>query len=234
MRVAVIANQGDGDEGYVGERLMDLGADLSRFVREEPRSLTDLEHRTDLLVLLGSDWSVYDDRFQESIVAERDLIVRAQAADIPVLGICFGGQQISNALGLEVSPTAIPEIGWKMVSSRDESQISSGPWFQYHFDRWTDARGVVSLASSPSGPQAYWYGRSLALQFHPEVTRETIERWCDEGRDALDRVGADYDQIMDDSRRYLAAARERCFALVDRFLMHSRDVEYPRVFAVDR
>lgn len=228
MRVAMIANQGDGDDGYVGERLLDHGADLRHYVREEPSSLENLEHEVDLLVLLGSDWSVYDERFKESIDAERDLVVRAQATDIPILGICFGGHQISSALGLKVSPSAVPEIGWKMVTSRDESQISSGPWFQFHFDRWNDANDVSSVAISRSGPQAYWYGRSLALQFHPEVTFDTIERWCDEGRDSLNRIGADFDQIMDDSRTFLPQARERCIALLDQFLVTSRATRYPR------
>lgn len=233
MLVAVIANQGDGDDGYVGEHLLNLGADLRYCIREDPRSLEHLEHEVDLLILLGSDWSVYDARFKESIGAERDLIVRAQAADIPILGICFGGQQISNALGLRVSASAVPEIGWKMVTSRDESQIASGPWFQYHFDRWSEDDEVSSFAASPSGPQAYWYGRSLALQFHPEVVFETIERWCDEGRESLDRIGADFDQIMRDSRRYLPGARERCILLVDRFLATSRTARYPSASSVE-
>ncbi len=222
MRVAMIANQGDGDAGYVGERLLDHGADLSHFRREEPSSLSRLEDRIDLLVLLGSDWSVYDDQFEECVGAELELIMRAQATGIPILGICFGGQMISRALGLEVSRTVVPEIGWRSIATLDESEISPGPWFQFHFDRWTDANGVSSLATSPSGPQAYWYGRSLALQFHPEVTFATIERWCDEGRDALDLVGADFDEIIDESRVHLPMARTRCFALVDRFLERSR------------
>lgn len=222
MRVAVIANRGDDDDGYVGLRLSELGADLRRYVREEPESLAGLEHEVDLFVLLGSDWSVYDGQFQASIASERDLIVRAHAVDVPILGICFGGQQISNALGLRISPTSLPEIGWRRIDSRDEAEVAPGPWFQYHFDRWSDGNGVSSIASSPSGPQAFWYRRSLALQFHPEVTLETIARWCDEGRESLDRIGADYDQIMQDSRRYLPAARERCTALVDRFLVTAR------------
>lgn len=228
MRVAVVANLGDGDVGYVGERLLHHGAEIAHFVREEPRLLENVEREVDLLVLLGSDWSVYDVRFEESIRAERDLIARAQSADIPVLGICFGGQQISSALGLEVSASVHPEIGWKMITTLDEMMVSSGPWFQYHFDCWSDGEGVSTLARSASGPQAFWYGRSLAIQFHPEVTFETIERWCVEGRVALDRIGADFDQIMDDSRTYLPKTRERCFALVDNFLLNASAARYPR------
>ena len=234
VRVAVIANKGDSDDGFVGERLLDHGAELRSYPREEPGALEALEQQVDLLVLLGSDWSVYDESFKESIRAERDLVVRAQAADIPILGICFGGQQISNALGLKVSRSLVPEIGWKMIRSEDESQVSSGPWFQYHFDRWSDANGVSSVAYSPSGPQALWYGRSFALQFHPEVTLETIVRWCEEGRGSLDRIGVDFDRVIQDSRTYLPDARERCFALVDRFLESSRARRYPKVSEVGR
>lgn len=224
----MIANQGDGDDGYVGERLLHHSAVIRRFWREDPESFDQIHRETDLLVLLGSDWSVYDEDFAVSIDAERALISRAQAADLPILGICFGGQQISSSLGLGVFASSHPEIGWKMINSKDEGMISPGPWFQYHVDTWGEGEVVSMLATSAGGPQAYWYGKSLVLQFHPEVTFATIERWCDEGRIELERVGADFDQIINDSRMYLPKARERCFDLVDRFLQTSSAASYPR------
>jgi len=226
--VAVVANRGDGDEGYIGERLEHHGARISRFERDDPASLVRADIGADLLLLLGSDWSVYDEDHSVSASAERELVLRAQRADIPVLGICYGGQLISSALGLRVTASDVPEVGWRRIVSREEAVIPSGPWFQYHFDRWWDGSGVNSVAFSDAGPQAYWYGKTLALQFHPEVTIETIQRWCDEGRDQLRAIGEDIDKIMRESSEFVRTARERCFSLVDHFLRISHVAFYPR------
>jgi hypothetical protein len=107
--------------------------------------------------------------------------------------------------------------------------VPSGPWFQYHFDRWTDGAGISSISSSPAGPQAYWYGRTLALQFHPEVTAPTIGRWCEEGRTQLAAVGADVGEIMSETALQIEGSRRRCHALVDLFLERSAIRCYPGV-----
>ncbi len=38
--------------------------------------------------------------------------------DIPVLGICFGGQLLARALGGSVAPGPKAEIGWTPIHSR--------------------------------------------------------------------------------------------------------------------
>lgn len=227
MRVAVVGNRDDDDDGFVGHRLKDHGATFVRYVREDPSSFAAAEIGVDVLVLLGSDWSVYDEAHSQSVRAEIDLVGRAQAANLPILGVCFGGQIISSALGLIVTPTEVPEIGWKTLVTDDAEVVDPGPWFQYHFDRWSDARGISALATTESGPQAYWYGKTLALQFHPEVTEATILRWCEEGRGSLITIGEDFDQIMIDTARFVDGARARCNVLVDRFLEVSATSAYP-------
>lgn len=227
MRVVVVANSDDADDGLVGQRLKEHGATFTRLGREHPESLLGAETKADLLVLLGSDWSVYDPDHGASVRAEKSLVHRAQALELPILGICFGGQLISAALGLNVTPTESPEIGWRRLRSHDVDLVSSGPWFQYHFDRWTDGKGITSIADSIAGPQAYWHGKTLALQFHPEVTTATIERWCTAGREVLCAIGEDFEAIMQESRRLEDGARERCNVLVDHFLYRVGITSYP-------
>ncbi len=225
MQVVVVGNRDDDDDGFVGEYLVDRGATLKRRHREDPSSLVGVESGADLLVLLGSDWSVYDSAHADEVAGECDLIIRARAQQIPILGICFGGQMLSAALGHEVRPTEVPEIGWREVTSRDRELVPNGPWFQYHFDRWVDARGDA-FAENRSGPQAAWYGSSLALQFHPEVNLVTAIRWCEEGSGQVAMIGEDLEAILEETRRQMPEAKQRCDLLMDRFfaqLSHRRN-----------
>ena len=115
---------------------------------------------------------------------------RAVEADVPVLGLCFGGQALSLALGGGVRPSEPPEIGWIPVESRDAT-VPPGPWFQWHFELLTVPPGAVELASSPAGPAAFRLGRHLGVQFHPEATPAIVARWAElAGDEALPGVTA--------------------------------------------
>jgi GMP synthase-like glutamine amidotransferase len=217
VRVLVVANDGDADPGFVGARLDDHGATLHVISRENAADLAGAD-LGDLVVLLGSDWSVYDHAHAASVGAEQRLVHAAIDRGVPLLGICYGGQLVSSALGAAVSRSVAPEIGWYAVQSDDVAAIPSGPWFQFHFDAWSDDAAIRALARSPAGPQAYWYGRVLALQFHPEVTDEIIGRWLYEGAAALEAIGADRDRIEADTVTHLDAAHRACDDLVDAFL----------------
>ena len=119
----------------------------------------------DLVLPLGSDWSVYADHVADQVAAECGLLTAAHHRAIPILGICFGGQLLAHALGGSVGPIDRPEIGW-----------CEGPWAQWHLDGFVVPPGAVELARSPSGPQAFLIGRTLGLQFHPEVDESIMLR----------------------------------------------------------
>ena len=217
MRALVIANTGDDDAGYVGERLVERGFSLEVRHRDRPElpdSLSDFE----LVVTLGSDWSVYWEHVRDDVDRESALIKLAAADDIPVLGICYGGQLISHALGGTVEAADRVEIGWFDISTQDETLAPPGPWFEYHVDKFTAPHGAVVLASSPAGPQAYRLGRILALQFHPEVTPEIIRRWGSSSQPDADRYGIDFEAVYSESDRRAQESRARCRDLVDAFL----------------
>ena len=170
MRALVIANTGDDDSGYVGERLVERGFTLEirhRDRDELPGSLDDF----DLVIMLGSDWSVYWEHVQDDVEREAALVQQAAGSDVPVLGICYGGQLMSHALGGSVEASDRVEIGWYELSTSDDALAPAGPWFEYHLDKFSPPAGAHVLASSAAGPQAYRLGRMLALQFHPEVSR---------------------------------------------------------------
>jgi GMP synthase-like glutamine amidotransferase len=218
VRVGIVANTEDPEAGHVAERLEAHGASFVRRWRDDPASLGDFERSVDLLVLLGSDWSVYDPAFAAPVAAERDLVSRATAAGCPTLGICFGGQLIASALGLTVERAPLGEIGWHVIESDEPELFGAGPWFQYHLDRWVDDPSRGAIARSVRGPQALIERRTLGVQFHPEVTADVIERWVRSGGADLARVGADADAIITETEREIGRSRAHCHTLVDAFL----------------
>jgi GMP synthase-like glutamine amidotransferase len=218
VRVGVVANIEDPEAGFVEERFEQLGATFVRRCKGEPLALEAFERDVDLLVLLGSDWSVYDPAFTASIGAERALIERATEIGCPTLGICFGGQLIASAFGHTVARAAVGEIGWVEIECDAPELFGNGPWFQYHLDRWSDGPPGSAFARSAVAPQAVLHRRTLGLQFHPEVTSEVIERWVTSGSEDLEAVGVTVESILADTATLRNGARERCFELVDAFV----------------
>jgi len=138
---------------------------------------------------------------------------RAVDAGVPVLGLCFGGQALSLALGGAVRPSDPVEIGWIAVEPFD-GVVPPGPWFQWHFELLEVPPGGVELARSPAGPAAFRHGPHLGTQFHPEVTPEIVRRWAELAGDGLPGVTAD--ELNDQTAVHGGdAVRQQAFALFD-------------------
>lgn len=218
MRALVIANADDADPGIVGERFRHHGVAFSDGLREHPREWPDLAGR-DLVLLLGSEWSVYWVQVADSVAAECALVNEAVDRGIPVFAICFGAQVTARALGGTVERARRPEVGWHLVESDDPAVIAPGPWLQWHFDVFSVPPGLTEVARSPSGPQAMVGRRLLATQFHPEATETMLSRWtAGESHDDLLRLGLDPEAIMAETRQQVVASRPRAEALVDWFV----------------
>ncbi len=174
----------------------------------------------DVIVALGSVWSVYDHgTIGNWIGAELAFLAEAHGRQIPILGICFGGQALSAALGGTVDPTPMPEVGWYPVESDKPDVLAEGPWMQWHFDRFTVPAGATEVARSAAGPQAFAVGTSVGVQFHPEVTSDIVSGWVDGSpQDVLDRPEIDPHAVLADTSRFEPAARARTDRLVDWFL----------------
>lgn len=114
---------------------------------------------------------------------ELDLIRHAADRGIPMLGICLGAQLISEALGGSVMPGARLEVGWHPVEQG--ADVSASGWFtglpsqfevfQWHAHTFSLPPGAVALLSSKCAEnQAFAINNILAMQFHLEVTPESI------------------------------------------------------------
>lgn len=203
--------------GLIEPWLESRGAEVEtlRIDEEDPHDLDPRDYG--MIVSLGSEFGAYEDSI-EWIAHEMDLFRDAMDADVPILGVCFGGQLLARTLGGEVFRSEIEEIGWLPVGTRDPGLVPDVPWFQWHFDSFTAPPGAKVVAENHAGPQAYTIGRSLGLQFHPEVTTEIMDRWVDVYRHELDEHGVDPDALLEETHRLAEPSREASRKLLDAFL----------------
>jgi len=218
MRALLIANAVDADAGFVGDRFRHHGFVFTECHREHPGEWPSLDGH-DLVLLLGSDWSVYWPHVADEVAAETALIRDAHARGIPQFGICFGNQSMASALGGTVERAREPEVGWYDVVSDRPDVVAEGPWLQWHYDVVTVPPGADEIARSAVGPQAWQLGRSFATQFHPEATESMLARWTTGGgADELATLGSTPEQLMADTRANTVVSREHAERLVDWFL----------------
>ncbi len=213
-----MANDGDADPGIVGERLRDHGYAFTECRREHPGAWPALDGH-DLVLLLGSEWSVDWPHVAAEVGAELALVRTAHQRGVPLLGICFGHQAMCAALGGTVGRAREPEIGWHHVATDRPEVVAEGPWMQWHADVATAPAGAEEIARNDVGLQAWRLGRSLATQFHPEATESIVVRWASgSGVAELAAAGLDADELLAATRANVPIAGEHAAALVDHFV----------------
>lgn len=155
------------------------------------------------LCLMGGGMSVNDPL--PWIDAECALIRAADAARVPVIGHCLGGQLLARALGAAVTRNPVKELGWQPLRVTDAAlaadwlgaaQPPPTEWFQWHGDTFALPPGARNfLASALCAHQAYVVERDgyahLGMQFHCEMTPALVDAW----------VGAEGAAEIDEERR---------------------------------
>ena len=168
----------------------------------------------DLVVSLGSEASAYDDSVPWQAGVQQALR-SAGTAGTAVLGVCFGGQALARALGGEARPAARPELGWVSIGALD-GLLPDGPWFSWHSDEMVPPPGAEVLARNASGVQAWRHGRSVGIQFHPEVSGELVDEWLASAAERVRGRGVDPDALSAETHR--RSDQERSFAVFDALL----------------
>jgi GMP synthase-like glutamine amidotransferase len=145
----------------------------------------------DWLLVMGGAMNADEEQRYPWLAAEKQAIERAIAASRHVIGICLGSQLIARVLGAKVTRNRHPEIGWFPIERAEGAEASAvgralparAEVFHWHGDTFALPEGAVQLARSAVTEQQgfSWGDRVLALQFHPEMTRETVIAFADSG-----------------------------------------------------
>jgi GMP synthase-like glutamine amidotransferase len=208
-RGLVLSHEDEAPIGLLGEWLAEhgIGFDVCDVTRESLPPLASY----DFVASLGSSHSATDAQ-RTWVAAEIGLLREAVAAEVPVLGLCFGGQALSIALGGEVGPALRPQIGWFELAERTEA-IPLGPWFYWHYEQLSVPPGAESLADSEVGPAAFRHGRHLGLQFHPEVTVTAIDSWSRSDQADLAKLGISPQALRAESEQRASLAKAHAWEL---------------------
>ncbi|TNF62862.1 MAG: type 1 glutamine amidotransferase [Burkholderiales bacterium] len=186
-RVLVLQHTIEDSPGYLGQWLDRAGVHWDVFCAEAGQAYPDSVAGYHGLAILGGEWSANDDR--PSLRHAESLILQADAAGIPVIGHCLGGQLMARAFGGQVTRLPRPEIGWLPLQVHDLpaarqwfGDVAAAVVYQWHYDNFTGlpAGAQVLAASGACAHQAFAIGPHLAMQFHIEITPQKIEAWLGE------------------------------------------------------
>lgn len=224
VRALIICHDPLSTPERVGDHLESRGVALEPFVVVEdigdPEVTVGFPEKDgyDIVVVMGAPWSAYDPTVQGWVRPEVEFVRNHLDSGTPTLGICFGAQIMSLSLGGTVSPALRPEYGWGTIEP-DDPVIAPGPWFQYHGDQFTLPAGARRLANNDSGVQAFSFERSLAVQFHPEVTPQLLGSWFAVGGDRkVIEAGIDPDEMIEETSRLSPASQPALERLIDWWL----------------
>jgi GMP synthase-like glutamine amidotransferase len=148
------------------------------------------------LVLMGGPMSAND--ALPWIAPVLALIQDAVRHDLPVLGHCLGAQLMAKALGAEVRPARVKELGWGEVSVSDNALARE--WFgarpgftafHWHGETFSLPPGATRiLENAYCENQAFVLGKHVGLQCHVEMTPELVRSWCHAGRAEIEAARA--------------------------------------------
>ena len=159
-----------------------------------------------LLIVLGGPIGANDEASYPFLEDELNILRPRLNSDAPTLGICLGAQLMARALGAKIYPGPQKEIGWAPLQLTDAGKNSPlNHLLHWHGDTFDMPEGATHLASSEViQNQAFsWKKRGLALQFHPEVTAQGMERWyIGHAVEIQQTEGISVEQLRADSQKY--------------------------------
>lgn len=172
--------------GYLGDYLTSRDIPFQTICLDQGEEVPGNPSGSTGLVFMGGPMSVNDSL--PCLEKELKLIRAAHRQNIPVLGHCLGGQLISKALGGEITPNPVPEMGWYPVTGYDNAL--SIDWlkdlpekfevFHWHGETFSLPDGAVPiLQSDVCKNQAFILGKNLAFQCHVEMKDNMVQEWFD-------------------------------------------------------
>ena len=151
------------------------------------------------IVSFGGEQSVRELERHPYLVEEASLMRAADEEEVPVLGVCLGGQLLAHALGGEVRRMPRRSVEWVLLDplpAAEGDPVFGGlprptPLLHWNEDAFEPPPGAVELLPRAGpGAEAFRAGRcAWGIQFHPEVDEEMLDGWYADGGDWLAEAG---------------------------------------------
>ena len=189
--ILIVVHQEHSTPGKIGEFLTKRGYRLDRRCPNLGDPLPGDLSPYAAAVMFGGPMSANDDHL-DGIKAELNWLEKtALPSDCPMAGICLGAQEMARVLGAKVGPHSdgMVEIGYFEVRPTGACASFLGEptlFYQWHSETFDIPETAVHLAENDAFPgQAFRYGKHVyGIEFHPEMTREMIQRWSTSERGA--------------------------------------------------
>jgi GMP synthase-like glutamine amidotransferase len=214
-RLAVLHHLERPFTGYAAEPFAEAGLELVERDLRHGDPLPSLDE-IDGVLAFGGEQSVREIDRYPYLVEEVDLLREAVAREMPVLGVCLGGQLLAHALGGEVTKMPRRMVEWAQVRrlpAGDDDPVAGGlpsPFAALHWneDSFTVPPGAVELLERAGpGGEAFRHGASAwGVQFHCEADPVAVEEWYE--RFPLDGTGITEEQARAADERHMEAQRE--------------------------
>jgi GMP synthase (glutamine-hydrolysing) len=185
QRIVFIEHEPEPRDDRASRYLTDRGFSIAWFQPFKGELLPDLDPEIAGVVVTGGGAQI--DQIEQSpyLYSEAQWIEQCLKADLPILGLCLGGQLLAHVLGATVGPRedGLQEFGYYTVQPSNLEQPFVPPDFnvlQSHSRGFEVPDGATLLARGELFPnQAFCYGdNAYGLQFHPEVTSAILlNRW---------------------------------------------------------
>jgi GMP synthase-like glutamine amidotransferase len=228
MRVLSIVHEREAGSGVFAEVAGERGDEVVEWIpaaRAAPQA-----DSVGAVLVFGGAMNVDEESEHGWLGGEKELLREFLLRGTPALGVCLGAQLLAEVAGGGARRAATPEIGWITVeltlAARDDALLGPLPGrfesFQWHSYELSAPPDAVRLARSAACLQGFrlsakpWWG----IQFHAEVTEETIAGWIEDYRSDQDAVRADLDwaAILGATRNEIESWTELGRGICRRFL----------------
>ncbi len=184
-----------------------------------------LDQHTAGVMLMGGGEMLTDLHKYPYLQDEIAFVGQVMACNIPLLGICLGGQIIARANGATVGPhpDGLATFGFREVRPVKPDFLPRGFMaFTGNTQGFTLPENAELLAAGDPFPnQAFRIGmQTIGLQFHPELDRETLSDWQKRAGDYMKKPGThSLDQQNAGFARHGAAAQNWYRGLLERMFL---------------
>ena len=212
--------------GHAGAVLHGAGVVLEERDVRRGDPLPELSE-VDGILSLGGEQSVLDIDRDPGLTAEAALLRAAVDQDVPVLGVCLGGQLLAHALGGRVRRRPRRLVAWvpleALPAAHDDPLLGALPdgaaGLHFNEDGVELPPGAIELLRGPGhGAEAFRVGPcAWGVQFHAEVDPQALDGWYRDWPYALEEAGVTEEQARAADARHLAGQRALSEALFGGF-----------------